>query len=374
MPEVGLVYSGQYLQHNTNPYRLPMSGKPLPFVEMVDHPSNPRLVERTLKLLDMTSINHYLLRISPYAAPIEALTVYHTLDYIEAVEELCARGGGDAGQGAPVGPDSYAVALLAAGGAMVAVDTVMTGAAPRAYALVRPPGHHAMRDRGMGFCVFNNVVIAARHAQQTHGLRRVMILDWDVHCGNGTQDAFYSDPNVLFFSIHQDGLYPAEFGWLEQSGNLAGAGRTVNIPLPPGCGDATYLAVLNEIVDPIARQFSPELIIISAGQDASSADPLGRMSVTAEGYRRMTSKLIDLANDLCSGRLVCVQEGGYSEIYGPYCTLAIVEALTEHRTGIEEPLVQERADRWPQSRAVGLDARAALDAVKSYHRRFWSFD
>jgi acetoin utilization deacetylase AcuC-like enzyme len=371
MPEVGLVYSGQFLQHNTNPYRLPISGSPLPFVEMVDHPSNPRLVERTLKLLDMSSISNHLLRVSPYSAPIEAITTYHALDYVEAVEELCLRGGGDAGQGAPVGPDSYGVALLAAGGAMAAVDTVMTGAAQYAYALVRPPGHHAMRDRGMGFCVFNNVVIAARHAQQTHGLRRILILDWDVHSGNGTQDAFYSDPDVLFFSIHQDGLYPPEFGWIEQSGNLAGAGRTVNVPLPAGSGDATYMAVIDAIVEPIARQFSPELILISAGQDASSADPLGRMSVTAEGYRRMTTRMVELATDLCAGRLVCVQEGGYSEIYGPYCTLAIFEALTGHRTGLEEPVTQSRADNWTQSKSVGLDARAAIDAVREHQRRFW---
>jgi acetoin utilization deacetylase AcuC-like enzyme len=374
MADVGLVFSGRYLQHNTNPYRLPLSGRPLPFVEPVDHPSNPRLVERTLKLLDMTDISRHLLRVSPYAAPADALLAYHSEEYIQRVQEICEAGGGDTGQGAPAGPDSYIIALLAAGGAMVAVDTIMAGEVSRAYALVRPPGHHAMSDRGMGFCIFNNVVVAARHAQRTHGLKKVMILDWDVHHGNGTQNAFYDDPTVLFFSIHQDELYPEGWGAIDQVGTGNGIGTTVNVPLPPGSGDATYLTVLDEVVLPIARSYRPDLVMISAGQDASASDPLGRMSVTAEGYRQMTNRLILLAEEVCGGRLVAVQEGGYSEIYAPYCTFAIVEALTEHRVGLEEPVNPERAARWPQSRAIGRDARAAIDAVKEQHRRIWPID
>lgn len=371
MTNVGLVFSGRYLQHNTNPYRLPTSGNPLPFVEHVDHPSNPRLVERTLKLLDMSDISHNLLRISPYPAPVSALTAYHTEEYIEYVEKTCASGGGDAGEGAPVGPDSFIVSQLAAGGAMVAVDTVMIGEPSRCYVLARPPGHHAMSNKGMGFCVFNNVVIAARHAQRTHALRKIMILDWDVHHGNGTQDAFYDDPTVLFFSIHQDGLFPEGWGAIEHSGEGNGVGTTVNIPLPGGSGDATYMAVMEEIILPIARQYKPELIFISAGQDASSADPLGRMSVTAEGYRRMTEAITGLADEVCEGKVIAVQEGGYSEIYSPYCTFAIIEALTEFRAGLEEPVSQGRADRWPQSQHVGLDARAAIDDVKQHQRQTW---
>lgn len=371
MSKVGLVYSGRYLQHNTNPYRLPVSGAPLPFVEQVDHPSNPRLVERTMKLLDMSDIGQRLQMISPYSAPEATIALYHTEDYIKRVATLSKTGGGDAGQGAPVGVDSYEIALLAAGGAMAAVDAVMAGDVSSAYALVRPPGHHAMSDLGMGFCIFNNVVIAAHHARNTYGIERVMIFDWDVHHGNGTHDAFYDNANVLFFSTHQDRLYPEEFGLLDQNGSGEAVGRTVNIPLPPGSGDATYLAAVEEIIAPIARQFQPELILVSAGQDASSADPLGRMMVTAEGYRRMTAAMMSLAADLCDGRLVVVQEGGYSETYGPYCTLAILEALTEYRSNLEEPVLQERADRWPQSQHVGLDARAALDAARRQYAPYW---
>lgn len=371
MAMVGLVYSGRYLQHNTNPYRLPLSGGPLPFVEQVDHPSNPRLVERTMKLLDMSDIGQHLQMISPYSAPEPTIALYHTQEYIERVAALSESGGGDAGQGAPVGVDSYAIALLAAGGAMAAVDTVIGGDMTRAFALVRPPGHHAMSDKGMGFCIFNNVAIAALHAQRTYGVERVMIFDWDVHHGNGTQDAFYNDPNVLFVSTHQDRLYPEEFGHLDQIGTGEAAGRTVNIPLPAGSGDATYLAAVEEIIMPIAREFKPELILVSAGQDASASDPLGRMCVTAEGYRRMTQAMMILADELCEGRLAIIQEGGYSETYAPYCTLAILEALTEYRSNLEEPVNQARADRWPQSQTIGLDARAALDAAKQRYAEYW---
>lgn len=370
--DVGLVFSERYLHHNTNPYRLPTSGQALPFVEQVDHPSNPRLVERTMKLVEMTGLGERIERISPCQAPVDALTTYHTPEYVERVREVAASGGGETGQGAPIGVDSYDVALLAAGGGMAAVDAVLSGAVRSAYALVRPPGHHAMSDKGMGFCVFNNVVIAARHAQRTRGIERVMILDWDVHSGNGTQDAFYADPSVLFFSIHQDRLYPEDFGWVDQIGEGEAAGRTVNVPLPGGSGDATYLAILDEIVAPITRQFQPELILISAGQDASASDPLGRMSVTTDGYRRMTERMMALAGELCDGRLALFQEGGYSEIYAPYCTLAIIETLVGERTGIEEPMNPERAARWPQSQTIGLDARAAIEAVKEQQQRFWS--
>lgn len=371
MPRVGLVYSGRYLQHNTNPYRLPVSGDILPFVEQVDHPSNPRLVERTMKLVDMSNVGQHVQRISPYAAPLEAICAYHTPEYVQKVRDLCAQGGGDSGQGAPVGSDSFDIALLAAGGVMAAVDAVVSGDVSRAFALVRPPGHHAMSDMGMGFCVFNNIVIAARHAQHTYGLKKVLVLDWDVHDGNGTQDAFYADPDVLFISIHQDALYPEQFGAVEQAGDGDGMGTTINVPLPAGSGDAAYLAVMREIIEPVARRHKPDIIMISAGQDASSADPLGRMSVTAGGYRAMCHIMIDLANELCDGRMVLAQEGGYSEVYAPYCTLAIIETLAEYRSGIEEPVNQERADRWPQSRAVGHDARAAIDAVKRFHDERW---
>ncbi|HKG25144.1 MAG TPA: hypothetical protein VKB09_05805, partial [Thermomicrobiales bacterium] len=281
----GLVYDDRYLQHNTGLEAHWGTNVPYPFVEPALHMSNYRLVMRTKHLIDLTGLGKELARIEPYPATVENLTVYHTKEYIERVRQICAAGGGETGEGAPASPESYEVALLAAGGGMAAVEAVVEGRVRRVFANVRPPGHHAVADKGMGYCIFNNVVIAARHAQRRHGLERVLIVDWDVHHGNGTQVAFYTDPSVLFVSLHQDRLYPPGFGDLDQIGEGAGTGYNVNLPLPAGSGDATYQAAFTRIVVPIACEFRPDLVLVSAGQDASANDQLGRMSVTTEGYR-----------------------------------------------------------------------------------------
>jgi acetoin utilization deacetylase AcuC-like enzyme len=367
-----VVYDDRYLQHNPGLYVMGAARQPTPFVDPILHPSNHRLVMRTKQLLDRTGLSQRLLPIAARSATEHDLAAYHTPTYIEFVRQLCAAGGGDTGEGAPASLESYEVALLAAGGGMAAVDAVMQGRARRAFANVRPPGHHAMADKGMGFCIFNNVVIAARHAQRAHGVERVMIVDWDVHHGNGTQDAFYADSSVLFVSLHQDQLYPPNWGAIEQTGAGAGEGFTVNLPLPPGSGDAAYRAAFERVVLPIADEFQPQLVLVSAGQDASTMDPLGRMCVTTEGYRQMTQAMLDVAERHANGRLVVLQEGGYSELYAPYCTLAIIETLCGERTGIEEPLAVERLRAQPQYHAVGLDAEAALDAIRATQRRHWS--
>jgi acetoin utilization deacetylase AcuC-like enzyme len=201
-----------------------------------------------------------------------------------------------------------------------------------------------------------------------------MILDWDVHHGNGTQDAFYADPNVLFFSLHQDDWFPAGWGAVDQSGEGDGTGFTVNLPLPGGSGNAAYLAAFERVVLPIATQFRPELVIVSAGQDASAQDPLARMCLSTAAYRSMTAIMQRIAAESAGGRLVLAQEGGYSEIYAPYCTLAIFEALCGERTGIEEPLNDERTTRWPATRAVSGDQEAAIAAIEQQQRQFWNLD
>ena len=361
----GLVYSDRYLQHN------PRNSVELPFVEPTLHPSNYRLLMRTKHLLDLTGLAQQLTLIEPYSATTDDVTAYHSPEYVRRVREICAAGGGETGEGAPAGPESYEIALLAAGGGMAAVDAVLGGAVRRAFANIRPPGHHAMRDKGMGFCIFNNVVIAARHAQRTHGIERVLVLDWDVHDGNGTQDAFYGDSSVLFFSLHQDRLYPTEYGLLDQQGAGEGLGYTVNLPLPAGSGDAAYLAAFEQIVRPIADAFEPQLVLVSAGQDASTADPLGRMCVTTEGYRRMTQAMVDIAETHAGGRLAILQEGGYSESYAPYCTLAIVETLAEQRTGIAEPLTAERLLARPETTTVGPSAETAIAQIRDVYRTYW---
>jgi acetoin utilization deacetylase AcuC-like enzyme len=249
----------------------------------------------------------------------------------------------------------------------------MSGTVNAAYALVRPPGHHAMPDQGMGYCVYNNAVVATRQAQRVHGAERVLVLDWDVHHGNGTQSAFWADPAVVFISLHQDDLYPAGWGSADQTGIEEGEGCTVNIPLPAGTGNRGYDEAFQRVVVPIAEQFKPDLIIISAGQDASVHDPLGRMSLTLAGYRAMTQHLMDVAAACCDGRLVVTQEGGYAPQYAPYCSAAIAETLVGLAPGMA-PFPDPygvRAETQPASVELGLDAAAAIDRAMKQQSQYW---
>lgn len=367
----GLVFDERYLQHNPGLKKLP-DGSPYPWVEPELHWSNHRLVQRTKQLLDLGGVTDHLTLLTPRMATTDEIERFHTPGYVARVERLSQEGSGDAGQGAPVGPGTYEIACLAAGGALSAVDAVVSGGVRRAFSLSRPPGHHAVANLGMGFCIFNNVVLAALHAREVHGIGRIAIIDWDVHDGNGTQDAFYDDPDVLFFSIHQDRLYPPESGSLEQHGSGDGAGYTVNIPMPPGSGDAAYLAAFDEIVLPIIDEFMPEMIFVSAGQDASIMDQLGRMCVTSEGYRRLTGLMINRAERHAQGRLVVLQEGGYSETYGPYATLAIIETLASYTSNLPEPLPHDRLLAQAHHTEVGIAARAAIDQAIEHHQRHWT--
>lgn len=369
---VGLVFDDRYLTHNTG-LHLIEDARLYPFAEPIAHPSSPALVGRAKHLLDLHGIAERMARIEPVVATDEQLTVYHTPDYLARVAALSVGAGGDTGAGAPIGPGGDRVARLAAGGVIAAVDAVMTGAVDAAYALVRPPGHHAMADKGMGFCVYNNVVVAARQAQRVHGAERVLILDWDVHHGNGTQAAFWSDPSVLFISLHQDDLFPPGWGAVDQVGMSAGKGFTVNVPLPGGTGNRGYAEAFSRIVEPIARQFRPDLVMISAGQDASVVDPLARMSVTLAGYQAMTETMMGIAAECCGGRMVATQEGGYAPQYAPYCSATIAQTLVGLGEG-EAPIADpygERARTQPASRELGLDAAQAIERALEVQQEYW---
>lgn len=367
----GLVFHDRYLQHNTGLATIGAPSTPYPYSEPEPHISSPRTVSRSKHLLDLSGLGDQLTPIAPRSASDEDLALVHTSSYIARVREIAVAGGGDAGVNAPLGPDGFAIAALAAGGAMAAVDAVVGGTVRNAYALVRPPGHHAIADRGLGFCIFNNIAIAARHAQRAHGMQRVAIVDWDVHDGNGTHEVFYDDGDVLFISLHQEGLFPVDMGLVEQVGTGAGAGKTVNIPLPPGSGDAAYAAAFERIVAPIIRQFAPELLLISCGLDASAFDPLGRMNVSSGGFRAMTRVALALAEECCGDRLVIVHEGGYSQTYVPACTLAVIEELAGVATPWPDPaLARLRTAR--TQREVGLDAERAIAAVLETQRAYWS--
>jgi acetoin utilization deacetylase AcuC-like enzyme len=307
-------------------------------VLVTEHPSSARITAAIHQLLEASGFVGHCVPLPALAATVEQLARVHSRDYIALVERLDRLGEGDAGQGAPVRRGSYLAASLSAGSAALAVDRILDGSLDGAYVLARPPGHHAEPGRGMGFCLFNSVAVAVAQAR-VGGCERVLVVDWDVHHGNGTQAMFYEDPRVLFVSLHQDNWYPLDSGTPAERGRGAGRGTTVNVPLPPGTGDRGYMEALARVVIPAARRFGPELIVVSAGQDGSMLDPLGRMLLSGDGYRDMGAAVAQLADEVCGGRLLLVQEGGYSAAYTPYCTLAALEGVTGWMTGLRDPFL-----------------------------------
>ena len=294
----------------------------------VPHFERPERLVRTHHVLEEAGALEHLTRLDSRRATREELELVHTAALIDAIEAACARREHAwVGPEARVGPDSWEPTLLAVGNLLAATEAVLDGAVENAFALVRPPGHHSTASEAMGFCLFNCVAVAARHAQLRPGVERVAIVDWDVHHGNGTQAIFYDDPSVLFCSLHQDDLYPVGSGALDQAGEGEGAGSTVNVPLPAGCADAGYLLAWDRVIEPALAAFAPDLLLISAGQDPAASDPLGRMSVTADGFRALTERATASAERHTGGRLAVTLEGGYSLEQAPFCNLAIVEAL-----------------------------------------------
>ncbi len=326
MTRTGFVWDEKYVWFDSRGYQdwLPAEAlfQPMPSPETAEGK------RRFKNLLDAAGITPQLVTIPTRHATVDEIARLHTREYIARIKEMSDGFGGDAGEETPFGPGGYEIALLAAGGAMNAVAAVITGDCENAYALVRPPGHHAERDLGRGYCIFANTALAARHAQLDHGLKRVAIVDWDVHHGNGTEHAFYDDPSVLTISLHQDECYPPDSGHAHQTGEGAGVGANLNVPLPPGGGRGPYELALRDVVLPALERFQPELILIASGLDANMYDINARMNLKAEDYRDFTQLLMDAAGRLCGGRLVMIHEGGYSDMYTPYCGLRIVETLS----------------------------------------------
>jgi acetoin utilization deacetylase AcuC-like enzyme len=305
------------------------------------HTENSETKRRIRNLLDVSGLLDQLTRVDPRPATVEEVCRFHTEEYVERIRALSAGAGGEGIDGSTViGKGSYEVALLSAGGVIEAVDAVLDGRVDNVYALVRPPGHHALPDAAMGFCLFGNAAIAAHHARVARGLARVAVVDWDVHHGNGTQAAFYDDPSVLTISLHQDNCFPPGSGLIEETGEGPGEGYNINVPLPPGSGDGAYVAAFEQVVVPALERFGPELIIVPSGLDASAMDPLGRMMVSPDGYGRLTRIMLDAAQRLCQGRLVLEHEGGYSTELVPFCALAIMEALSGIETEVRDSILQ----------------------------------
>jgi acetoin utilization deacetylase AcuC-like enzyme len=248
--------------------------------------------------------------LEPSDATIGQIEAIHDGQHIAHINEACKNGVTALDFDTPISAMSYRAAVRAAGAACNAVEAVLNGNAKKAFCAVRPPGHHAERERAMGFCLFNNIAIAARHGQSL-GAKKIAIVDWDVHHGNGTQQAFEEDPTVLFISSHAKGIYPGS-GKAEETGIGAGKGFTVNLPLPPNSGDDVYLAMFREAVVPTVIKFKPDLVLISAGFDAHEQDPIGCMNVTDDGFNAMSKMIVACAEKVCGGRVVSLLEGGYN--------------------------------------------------------------
>jgi acetoin utilization deacetylase AcuC-like enzyme len=300
--------------------------------------------------------------LEPRQATDEEIARIHDREYLSLIRETSGRATA-LDIDTFTSPDSYEVALLAAGAAVASVDHVLEGGARRALAMVRPPGHHAERNRAMGFCLFNNIAIAAAHAR-ARGLERVAIVDYDVHHGNGTQSSFYDDPSVLFISSHQYPYYPGT-GAASETGTGKGVGFTINLPLDAGATDADYDLVYTSIALPALRRFRPDLILVSAGFDAFVDDPLGGMRVTAAQFARLTALLAEAADECCSGRIAAITEGGYDLAGFAACLRAVTSVLAGEST-----LEQYKAP----GGAVNPGAprgRATIDAVLPHLRQAW---
>lgn len=320
-------------------FLLPVGGNVQPLVAggFVESPETKR---RLRNLIMVTGLSKEMEISSAEPVDESDLLRIHPKHYLETFRDYSAIGHGDMGDFAPVGPGSYEIAKLSAGLVLEAVDVVVSGRSDRSYALSRPPGHHCLPEKGMGTCLLANIPIAIEAAKAKHGVGKVAVVDWDVHHGNGTQACFEDRSDVLTISIHQENCYPPGYSGMDDRGVGAGVGANLNIPLPAGSGHDTYLQVMRDIVMPSLDAFDPELIVVACGFDANSADSMARMMLHSETFREMTAMMKDAANRLCSGKLVFVHEGGYSEAYVPVCGHAVLEELCDVRTSHDDPLLE----------------------------------
>ncbi len=292
--KTGFAYHSDYLNHDTGP----------------GHPERPDRLRASLAALQQSDVWDQLHRIEPTPASVDQIAYAHNPAYSEHIRLHCEREI-PLTYDTTVCHESFEIALLSTGGVLRAADAVATGVVQNAFAMVRPPGHHATPGQSMGFCLFNNIAVTARYLQREHGIGKVAIVDWDVHHGNGTQDIFYEDASVFFFSIHQSPLYPGT-GSRRERGSGKAHGMTLNVPMPPGSGDDEYTKVFTDILIPTLRDFSPEFLLISAGFDAHYLDPLAGTELTADGFATLTDLMLEFAEDAISGRVVSALEGGYS--------------------------------------------------------------
>lgn len=295
MSKTGLVFHEDFLLHDTGAW----------------HPERADRLISIKENLTFSGIMEKLNMIRPVAADVRWIEEIHSLQYVKSIEKACELGYSNLDADTGICAESFRVALLAGGTGMIAADKILNGEIQNAFCALRPPGHHAENNRAMGFCLFNNVAITVRYLQQQYALEKILIIDWDVHHGNGTQNAFYDYATVFYFSIHQSPHYPGT-GLINETGMGKGEGFTLNVPLPVGFGDKDYVEIFQSRLVPTVREFKPDFILISAGFDAHKDDPLSGMQVTESGFAKLTEIVADLADEFCNRKIISLLEGGYN--------------------------------------------------------------
>lgn len=323
----------------------------------LSHPENPARLKAILDAFEESPHKQYLDKSIVRPATIPEISQVHELDYINHVISMDGKES-SLDPETPISSGSVKAAFLAAGLGIELVEKVMSGKIQNGFALVRPPGHHSRPHTAMGFCIFNNIAIAVKKALSM-GLKRILILDWDVHHGNGTQETFYEDDKVMFIDLHQDNLFPVGSGLLNQIGKGKGLGFTVNIPLPEECRNEDYFYAFDKIVKPLARSYKPELILVSAGFDAHESDPLANMKLTTEGYRILMSKAKRLANELCGGKIILFLEGGYNPYFLAKNVMACVDVLVND--------IPHKDDTWEMIHPKTNGVETLINAVNDTH-------
>ena len=343
----GIVKDSRYLQHTAG----------------MLHPESPQRLLAVYNMLDNPDTSWKYIDIEPREASHDEIAYVHTKSYIDRVADTSGKSHVILDPDTITSAETYEISKLAVGGLCNAIDAVMTGEADNAFAFVRPPGHHAGAGNSAGFCVFNNIAIGAMHARIRHGIKKILIVDWDLHHGNGTQKIFYADRGVLYFSTHQYPYYPGT-GGLHEIGEGQALGFTVNVPLHRGAVNGTFISAFHKILEPIAMAYQPELILVSAGFDTYFKDPLGGMRVTPEGFAAMARILLNIADKYCSGKLVAVLEGGYHVAGLTQSVKATLEEMWDETLQTEEKMAAQEADTDEANKPV---IQSVINAV----RPFW---
>jgi acetoin utilization deacetylase AcuC-like enzyme len=352
LSKTAVVFSSKYFQHN--PGR--------------NHPESAKrlgVIVNELRKGRLSKSKNWQF-VTPSRASIEDVELVHDMEYVEFVDTLCKFGGGLLDmENTVVSPQSFEVALYAVGGMLKAVNLVMERKFENAFALVRPPGHHAEKFRGLGFCIFNNVAIAAKYLLKRFKLYRILILDIDAHHGNGTQEIFYETNKVLYISLHQDPRAFPGTGFIDEVGKGNGLGYTVNIPFPFRTGDRIYSKAMKEIVEPVVRQYRPQFMLVSAGLDGHYADPVGSLSLSALCYQEIFETMVNLASETCDGRLVSVLEGGYGLKFVPKIAAAAIAKMSRTLYVINDkaPATDKRRRR---------EGQKVIKDVKEVQKAFWN--